>query len=254
MAVTPISNQTQSPVLEEAEYYNPPPSNLPVDDGEPLETKRHRTAMNILIRSLDHHWEKRNDYFAGGNMFVYFSREQVKNKDFRGPDFFVVLNIDGSYSRQTWTVWDEGGRYPDVIVELMSSSTAETDLGKKKEIYQNIFRTPNYFVFNPFEPDSLQGWYLQGTEYQSITANEEGWLWCDRLQLWLGTWSGIVEKESAQWLRFYDTQKKLILLPEEAAQQQADAAQQQAQVEKLRSQELEAKLKIYQEQFGELPL
>jgi hypothetical protein len=36
--------------------------------------------MNILIHSLDHYWEKRNDYFAGGNIFVYFSREQVKNR------------------------------------------------------------------------------------------------------------------------------------------------------------------------------
>ena len=247
MTITTIANQTSLTTLTEVEEsYNPPPSNLPVDDGEPLETKRHRSAMNILIRSLDHYWEKRNDYFAGGNMFLYFSTEQVKNKDFRGPDFFVVLNIDGSYSRQTWTVWDEGGRYPDVIVELMSPSTKNTDLKLKKELYQNTFRTSNYFVFNPFEPDSLQGWTFQGIDYTPITPNEDGWLWCDRLQLWLGKWHGVIDKETAQWLRFYDSEKNLILLSEEASQQELEA-------EKLRVQELEAKLKIYQEQFGELP-
>jgi uncharacterized protein (DUF433 family) len=31
----------------------------------------------------------------------------------------------------------------------------------------------------------------------------------------LGKWNGIIEKEYAQWLRFYDSQKNLILLPEE---------------------------------------
>lgn len=89
-----------------------PPTGLPYDDGEPLE-KRHRTAMNVPIRSLDCAWCDRNDYFASGNRFVYFSAEQLRNQDFRRPDFFVVLDIDSSYTRKTWTVWKEGGRYPN---------------------------------------------------------------------------------------------------------------------------------------------
>jgi len=31
----------------------------------------------------------------------------------------VVLNVDGERERQCWVVWQENGRYPDVIVELM---------------------------------------------------------------------------------------------------------------------------------------
>ena len=53
-------------------------------------------------------------------------------------------------------MWEENGRYPDVIVELMSSSTAEVDTGIKKDIYEQIFKTPDYFVFHPFDPSSLQ--------------------------------------------------------------------------------------------------
>jgi len=63
-----------------------------------------------------------------GNMFIYYSSAQAR--DFEGPDF-VVLNIDGSYPRQGWVV-EENGRYPDVIVELMSPTTAEIDTGKKR--------------------------------------------------------------------------------------------------------------------------
>jgi len=44
-----------------------PPTELIFDDGEPLESNRHRIAMNVLIRSLEQAWSERNDFFAGGN-------------------------------------------------------------------------------------------------------------------------------------------------------------------------------------------
>ncbi|MEB3357536.1 MAG: Uma2 family endonuclease [Synechococcales bacterium] len=123
---------------------SPPPTNLIFDDGEPLETNRHRIAMNVLIDSTLQVLQPRSDFFAGGNMFVYYSRDQVMNRDFRGPDFFVALDVDGSRERQGWVVWDENGRYPDVIVELLSASTAMVDRGIKKDLYERTFRTPDY--------------------------------------------------------------------------------------------------------------
>ncbi|MGL5926470.1 Uma2 family endonuclease, partial [Chroococcidiopsis sp.] len=198
-----------------------PPTELIFDDGEPLETNRHRIAMNALIRSLPSAMADRDDYFVGGNMFIYYSSAQVRNKDFRGPDFFVALGVDGRTDRQGWVVWEENGRYPDVIVELMSPSTAEADTGVKKEIYEQIFRTPDYYVFDPFDPNSLRGWHLDANQrYQPLVANEQGWLWCQRLGLWLGTWSGTIDRVGAVWLRFYDEAGNLVPLPEEAAQQQ----------------------------------
>lgn len=73
-----------------------PPTDLVFDDGKPLETNRHRIAMNVLIDSLLQAFQDKTDFFAGGNMFVYYSRNQKMNRDFRGPDFFVVLDVDGS--------------------------------------------------------------------------------------------------------------------------------------------------------------
>ncbi len=214
------------------DYWEPPmpPTDLIFDDGEPLETNRHRIAMNLLIRSLDQAYCERNDFFAGGNMFIYYSSTQAKNRDFRGPDFFAVLDIDGSYPRQGWVVWQEEGRYPDVIVELMSESTANVDITTKKDLYERIFKTPDYFVYDPFDPNSLQGWHLNLDQgYQELTRNEQGWLWCQRLGLWLGTWQGIIDRNEAVWLRFYDQQGNLVPLPEDAAEQRAQEAEQRAQ-------------------------
>lgn len=198
-----------------------PPSNLVFDDGEPLETNRHRIAMNVLIRSIQQALAGRSDFFAGGNMFVYYSRNQAMNRDFRG------LDVDSNRDRQGWVVWEENGRYPDVIVELLSPSTATVDRGAKKELYERIFRTPDYFIFDLFDPNSQEGWHLElGRGYQPLQRNERGWLWCEALGLWLGTWEGAIDREpptgTCQWLRFYDALGNLVLLPEEAAQQRTE--------------------------------
>ena len=213
-----------------------PPTDLIFDDGEPLETNRHRIAMNLLIRSVNQALAGRNDFFAGGNMFIYYSSQQARNRDFRGPDFFVVLDIDGSYPRQGWVVWEEAGRYPNVIVELMSESTATVDTTVKKELYERTFHTSDYFVYDPFNPNSLRGWHLdEHQHYQELTSNEQGRLWCESLGLWLGTWQGTIDRETAMWLRFYDTKGNLVMLPEDAERQRAEAERQRAEAERQRA-------------------
>jgi len=235
--MTTSTQQLAQPEYE-ANDFPYPPTDLPYDDGEPLETPRHRAAINVLIHSLDHAWSTRNDYYAGGNMFLYYSATQAKNYDYRGPDFFVALGVDRAVSRKYWAIWDEGGKYPDVIVELMSPSTAAIDVGEKKRIYERIFRTADYFVYDPYAPQSLKGWHLdQNQRYQEIQPNQRGWLWCQALELWLGTWEGTLNRDPAVWLRFYDSEGNLVLLPEEAAQQQAELAQQQAEQERQRAEQ-----------------
>ena len=133
----------------------------------------------------------------------------------------------------------------------MSPSTADVDKGVKKELYERTFHTADYYVYNPFEPTSLQGWHLNDSQrYQPLGANTRGWLWCQTLELWLGTWSGSIQREppngTCQWLRFYDRQENLVLLPRELAQQErqrAQTAQQQAEQERQRAERLAVRLR-----------
>src|SRR5437016_2369396 len=113
-----------------------PPKNLPSEDGEPLETNWHRDAMNFLIELIRVLYRGRSDYCVGGNNFIYFSPQQLRNEHFRGPDVFLVKDVDGSYQREYWSMWDEGNRLPDLIIELTSPSTAEVDRTVKKDIYE----------------------------------------------------------------------------------------------------------------------
>jgi hypothetical protein len=177
-------------------------------------------------------------------MFVYYSLAQIKNRDFRGPDFFVALNVDGKKERQGWVIWEEGGKHPDVIVELMSESTANVDLTTKKNLYEQTFKTSHYFVFDPFNAQSLQGWELQGGQYVALQPNNKGWLWCESLGLWLGTWNGLILQEQADWLRFYFPNEQLVLLPREQEFERAEQAESQVQQERLRAEQERQQAKV----------
>ncbi|MDJ0544586.1 MAG: Uma2 family endonuclease [Microcystis sp. M53601_WE4] len=177
----------------------------------PLESYAHLQQILILLQSLEWLWQDRNDYFAAANLSIYYSPNQKKSEYFRGPDFFVVLGTERRLERKSWVVWGEGGKYPDVIVEILSPSTAKIDRGEKKQIYQDIFRTPDYFWFDP-ETLELQGFRLMEGQYQAIEPTDRGWLWSDLLGLFLGIYQ--------QQLRYFNREGELIPTPAEVAKQE----------------------------------
>jgi Uma2 family endonuclease len=194
--------------------------------------------MTLLIQCLEWWWRDRNDFYASGNLTIYYSPNQRKSEDFRGPDFFVVLGTERK-TRKSWIVWQEGGKYPNVIVEILSPKTAGIDRGLKKQIYQDIFRTPDYFWF---DPDSLEykGFHLTDGKYQELQPNSEGWLWSQQLGLYLGIYQS--------QLRFFTPEGQLIHTPEEVAEQER---QQRQKVEQDLT-NTKSLLASYREQFGEL--
>ena len=137
-------------------------------------------------------------------------------------------------------VWEEDGKYPNVIIELLSDSTEKVDRGLKKQIYQDTFRTPDYFWF---DPDSLEfaGFHLVDGKYLPLEPNEQGWLWSEQLQLFLG-----IQDDK---LRFFSRDGQLVPTPQESA----ELEQQQRQEAERQRQEAEALLARYRAQFGDLP-
>jgi Uma2 family endonuclease len=219
-----------------------PDIELPCEDGEPLESHWHRLQINLLGDMLSQYWQGRTDFFAGGNMFVYYCLRQARTWSYRGPDFFVVLGVDGTRPRRSWIVWQEEGRYPDVIVELLSPTTKNDDLGVKKDLYERVFRTSEYFCVDPDE-GTLQGWQLEKTAYVPLAPDPRGWLWSDRLQLWLGLQEGSFQGTPGLWLRFFTPSGTLVPTAEEVAAAEharaeaaeAENARLRAELERLRA-------------------
>ena len=185
-------------------------TDLPYDDGEPMESPWHRNEMYLLIDSLATHWKDRDDVFIGGNMFVYYSDKQEFNRDFRGPDFFVVKGVERDKNRASWISWDERGRLPDLIIELLSQSTKSIDRGEKKKLYCETFRVHEYFCYDP-EEELLEGWRrMEGSRYEAIDVEPNGRMRSEALDLTLGIWEGRFIDLAARWLRFFSNGGKVV--------------------------------------------
>lgn len=205
-----------------------PPSDL-YSDEPPLETELHLRQIILLFKCLEWLWRDRNDFYAAGNLTIYYSPHQRKSEHFRGPDFFVVLGTERK-TRKSWVVWEEYGKYPNVILEILSESTANTDKDLKKKIYQDTFRTPDYFWFDPYTLE-FAGFHLVDGEYQPLQANEQGHLWSQQLGLYLGIYEGL--------LRFFTPVGELVATPEELAEQAEERIEQVEQ----KAERLAAKLR-----------
>lgn len=262
--VNPVStDKGRSPDIE----WPPTEDELPYSDGIPMESHLHVLQFDLLKDPLLFLWRDRQDVFVGGNMFVYFSLEQVKNQDFRGPDFFVVLEVPRR-ARKSWVVWQEG-KGPDVVIELLSESTAAIDKKEKKKIYQDQLRVPEYFWYDIFSGE-LAGFALQYGVYKPIKPDTAGRLISRKLGLMLVKWEGEYQGAQETWLRWATMEGVLLPTPEEAAEQErqraekaqqeveearqeAKEAQQKAKEAQQKATELKALLARYRERFGEVP-
>ncbi|MGG6270434.1 Uma2 family endonuclease [Leptolyngbya sp. AN03gr2] len=207
-------------------------------DEPPLESDLHRDQIDLLVRLI--RWifrpngiGDRSDVYVAGNLTVYYSPNQKKSEFFRGPDVFVVLGTDPR-RRKSWAVWHENGQYPNLIIELLSDSTAEVDRGEKKQIYQSIWRVPEYFWFDPVTLE-FQGFQLIHGQYESLAPNSQGHFWSQELGFYLG----IHDRQ----LRLFTENGSLVPLPEEAAEERAEQAEQRADEAEQRAEILAAKLR-----------
>ena len=224
----------------------PLPFELVLDDGEPLETEWHTYELPLL-RSLIRRTmaeQGRTDFYVGANIFVYYSVEQarevaeemekgVEQTAFRGPDVFWVGGVDPDRVRKVWIAWEEGGRLPDVIFEMLSPSTAKKDRTKKRDLYARTFGTAEYFMYDP-ETCELEGLRLAGRSYRPIPPDPNGRrLWSQQLGAFVGLWHGIFEDRERDWVRLFRPDGSLVPTPEEAERQRAEAVE--AELARLRA-------------------
>lgn len=65
-----------------------PDASLLLSDEPEMESSLHYSQLMLLVSCLEWLWQDLDDFFIGANLTVYFSRQQLRNRDFRGPDFF----------------------------------------------------------------------------------------------------------------------------------------------------------------------
>lgn len=202
-----------------------PPSEdaLPCEGPFGMEPSRHRAQRELLIGALSQHIDHRDDVFIGGNMFLYFSADQVEHNDLRGPDVFVVLGTSPRH-RRSWVMWDET-LAPHVVVELTSPATRSEDYGRKKTVYAQALRVPYYFIFDP-ESGQLDGFDLPPASpgYVALRPDALGRLRCDCLDLRLGVSDVPHRGQPGPWLRWFTPAGDLVPTYDELAAREAARA------------------------------
>jgi len=237
----------------------PLPFELVYEDGEPLETEWHTFELPLLRDLIGQAMveQGRTDFYTGMNMFVYYSVEQarevaeeeaknLKKKAFRGPDVFWVGGVDPDRERRIWIAWEEGGRLPDVIFEMLAPATAKKDRTEKKDLYARVFGTAEYFLYEP-DTGKLEGFRLAGRFYQPIAPDENGRLWSEELGASVGLWHGVAvrsvqQKREGDWVRLFRPDGTLVPTEAEAERQRAEEERRRAEAERQRADAAEAEV------------
>jgi Uma2 family endonuclease len=141
----------------------------PESDGKPMgETDLHRDLMTDLIFALKWFLRSTRAYVAG-NLFIYY--EEGNPRAAVAPDVFVALGVE-QRRRRIFQTWREGGRAPDVVIEITSKKTRKDDRERKPTIYAAL-GVREYFIFDPYgeylEPP-LQGYRLVQGGYEPIAT------------------------------------------------------------------------------------
>jgi hypothetical protein len=118
---------------------------------------------------------------------------------------------------------------PSARIPLCSCYTRLSYQGLKKILYQDVWRLPEYYWFDP-ETLELAGFRLVDSHYQPIEPTAAGYLPSQQLELLLG----IHENK----LRWFTAEGELIPLPEEAERQKAEQERQRADQEQQSKEQL----------------
>jgi Uma2 family endonuclease len=211
------------------------------------ETDKHRKQMFILLDALEEYLRPHPRRYASGNIFVYY-RDESGERQAVSPDILVVLDVENK-ERRYYNIEAEG-KAPDLIIELISTTTKLEDLGNKRVLYASL-GVREYYIFDPIGDvikGQLRGFRLMDGEYVSMVGTR---LQSQVLEIDLVVDLGV--------LRLYDRQSGQRLLTHEeseAARRQSEAkaatAEAKAAQEAATRQAAEAELTRLREELAKL--
>ena len=170
----------------------------PESDGEPMaESGKHVRGLLDMIGAIDWLFRDVPDVHVCGNMFVYY--EEGNPRKVISPDVFMVRGV-GKKDLRTYKTWEQQPHL-DLVIEFASPSTFTRDFAEKKEIYEQILRVKEYYIYDPYHEiqPSFVGFRLVDSSYEEIEF-VEGRLPSVVLGVELGERDGV--------LRLYDPVKE----------------------------------------------
>lgn len=182
-----------------------PLATLPTELPEfvtPFASSWHRLQIEWLIDSVNARWSGRNDFHCDGHTPVYYAARPDRTAIAVVPDFYAAVGCERK-ERKCWATWNEEGRRPDVMIEIIDEHLDRGVLKEKVNLYEEVFRMPEYFLFHPRSGEVVG--FSFNIPYARLKANPVGRIWSETLEAWVGPWAGHHRGTAATWLRLFDS-------------------------------------------------
>ena len=131
-------------------------------------------SVNGNVHFLVHHFGREDTTIYGGRLYIVL-RPGTPSDHWQVPDLLIAFDVDSSlYYRSNGYVISEQGKPPDFVLEVASESTAERDLGVKRDDYAT-FGIPEYWRFDETGEhygDRLAGERLVDGAYEPIEIEQ----------------------------------------------------------------------------------
>ena len=133
-------------------------------------------VLDKIKRLLVELFEGRPDVFVSGAFYICYDITDGNRR--LQPDCIIVFDVDAEavrYNLPNYWIW-EVGKPPDFVMEIASPSTADNDLGHKRDMYAEL-GISEYWRFDPTGGDyygqPIAGERLVDGEYHPYELQEE---------------------------------------------------------------------------------
>lgn len=229
-------------LLNTSEIAIPDITNLVIEDDIPLDNFQSEKQQRLLTEPLYSSWFPGIPFIAAANVGVFYAIKQEPIV----PDVFLSLNVQmpqdwNQKQNRSYFVW-EFGKVPEVAIEVVSNKEGK-ELGTKKDNYARI-GVIYYAIFDPLrqlqKPEEMNGSLLKVYVLTAGRYVELAQPWLETVGLGLTLWEGMFETQPGLWLRWCDSEGRVIPTGAERAmleQQRADQAEARARqlAERLRA-------------------
>lgn len=168
-------------------------------------------------------------FAIGQDSGIYWRLTEPPERGCEAPDWFYVPNVEplleGDY-RRSYVLWKEVIA-PLLAIEFVSGNgdeerdqtspfSSEEAKGGKFWVYEQAIRIPFYAIYE-VKKAAVEVYQLIGNRYHHCEPNDRGHYPIPELGVELGIWQGNYMNQTLPWLRWWDSEGKLLLTGEERA-------------------------------------
>ena len=153
------------------------------EDPEPVEDGMQQTPIIIRVISLlTDYFMGRPDAFVSAGGFIFYDPSNGNRRI--APDIYIAFDVDAPRiwkDLPNYWMW-EAGKPPDFVLEVASPSTADNDLGHKRDLYARL-GIREYWRLDPTGGElygqPLAGERLVDGVYRpcELNTDEDGTIW-----------------------------------------------------------------------------